>query len=73
MPKIHVIQLLSTASKGNLRTNEFVHCRMIIIDENVLIVSSADLTRDQFFDEFNAEFYTRDKESIKKANSFFEK
>jgi hypothetical protein len=68
----NVLHLLNTATRGNLKTNEFVHCRMIIIDENVLIVSSADLTRDQLFDEFNAGFYTRDKESIKKAISFFD-
>jgi hypothetical protein len=45
---------------------------MIIIDEDELIISSADLTRDQLFDEFNAGMYTRDKESINKAITFFE-
>lgn len=67
----NVLQLLNTATKGNLRTSEFVHCRMIIVDENTLIVSSADLTRDQLYDEFNAGIYTRDKETIRKGISFF--
>jgi len=68
----NVLQLLNTATKGNLRTSEFIHCRMIIVDENTLIVSSADLTRDQLYDEFNAGIYTRDEDTIKKAILFFD-
>jgi hypothetical protein len=68
----NVLFLLNTATKGNLRTNDFLHTRMIIIDDKEMIVSSADLTRDQLFDEFNAGIYTKDEESIKKAIVFFE-
>jgi len=68
----NVLKLLNISIKGNLRTCENIHCRMIIIDNKELIISSADLTRDQLYDEFNAGIYTKDKESISKAVQFFE-
>jgi hypothetical protein len=68
----NVIDLLNIATKGNIRRNELLHARLIIIDDNQMLVSSVDLTRDQLFDEFNAGIYTRDKDSIKEAISFFE-
>ena len=68
----NVLDLLNTATRGNLRKNELLHSRLIIIDDKEILVSSADLTRDQLFDQFNAGIYTRDEESIKEAILFFE-
>lgn len=68
----NVLDLLNAATRGNVRKNELLHSRLIIVDDKQLLVSSADLTRDQLFDEFNAGIYTKDEESIKRAISFFE-
>lgn len=68
----NVIDLLNIATKDNVRKNELLHSRIIIADNKEIIVSSVDLTRDQLFDEFNAAIYTRDKEVIDNANSYFE-
>lgn len=66
------IDLLDIATKGNVVQSSLVHSRMVIIDEEELLVSSADLTREQLFDEFNAGIWTCDKETVKKAIDFFE-
>lgn len=67
----NAIDLLNVATKGNVRKNELLHSRIIIADNKEIIVSSVDLTRDQLFDEFNAAIYTRDKDVIDNANSYF--
>lgn len=56
---------------GNLRTNKILHARLIIVDNEVL-VSSADLTKEQLENEFNAGIWTRDKEITQNAVDFFE-
>ena len=43
----NVLELLKIASKGNMRVNNLFHCRMIIVDDDQMIISSSDLTRDQ--------------------------
>lgn len=68
----NVIDLLNIATKGNVVQSNLVHSRMIIIDDNEVLLSSADLTRDQLFDEFNAGIWTSNKETVKKAIDFFE-
>ena len=45
---------------------------MIIVDNKELMVSSADLTRDQLFDEFNAGLSTKDQQAINKAIQYFD-
>ena len=68
----NVIDLLNIATKGNVVQSDVVHSRMIIIDDKEVLVSSADLTRDQLFDEFNAGIWTSDEEAVKKATEFFD-
>ena len=68
----NVIDLLNIATKGYVVQSELAHSRMIVIDEEEVLVSSADLTRDQLFDEFNAGIWTSDQETVKKAVEFFE-
>ena len=63
---------LNIATRGNVVQSELIHSRMVIIDEEELLVSSADLTRDQLYDEFNAGIWTSDKETVKKAIEFFD-
>ena len=45
---------------------------MIIVDGKEALISSADLTRDQLIDEFNAGIWVRDIETIKRATDFFD-
>ncbi|MHC1599709.1 MAG: phospholipase D-like domain-containing protein [Candidatus Methanospirareceae archaeon] len=68
----NVLDLLKMATRGNLRTNEILHARMIIVDDKEALISSADLTRDQLIDEFNAGIWVRDKETVKRATEFFD-
>ena len=67
----NVLDLLKIATRGELRTNEVLHARMIIVDDKEALISSADLTRDQLIDEFNAGVWVRDKETVKRATEFF--
>jgi len=68
----NVTDLLNIATKGNVIQSSIVHSRMVIIDDTEVVISSADLTRDQLFDEFNAGIWTSDKETVAKAVEFFE-
>ena len=68
----NVLDLLKMATKGDLKTNEILHARMIIVDDKEALISSADLTRDQLIDEFNAGIWVRDEETIKRARAFFD-
>lgn len=68
----NVIDLLDIATKGNVVQSTLIHSRIVIIDNKEVLVSSADLTRDQLFDEFNAGIWTSDKDAVKKAIIFFE-
>ena len=68
----NVIDLLEIATKGNVVQSDNIHSRLIIIDDNEMIISSADLTRDQLFDEYNAGIWTCDKITIKKAIDYFD-
>lgn len=68
----NVLDILSVASKGNLKKIDIIHSRMIIIDDNEVLVSSADLTRDSLFDEFNAGIWTKNKDTVRKAIEYFD-
>ena len=68
----NALDLLKIATRGNLKTNEILHARMIIVDDKEALISSADLTRDQLIDEFNAGIWIRDKETVKRATEFFD-
>ena len=68
----NVLNLLSVGSKGGLRTSDTVHSRLLIIDERQVIVSTADLTRDQLFDEFNAGLLTSEPKCVQAAIEYFE-
>ena len=68
----NVLDLLKIATRGNLKTNEILHARMVIVDGKEALISSADLTRDQLIDEFNAGIWVRDKETVKRATEFFD-
>lgn len=67
-----VIDSLNAATKGNVVELDLIHSRMVIIDDEEVLVSSADLTRDQLVDEFNAGIWTSDEEAIRKAIMFFD-
>jgi len=66
------VEQLNRASNRAVRTQRLVHSRIILSDESLLLVSSADLTRDQLVDEFNAGLLTRNQESVKSAATYFE-
>ena len=68
----NVLDLLQIATKGNIRISELIHSRLIIVDDREVLVSSADLTRDSLYDEFNAGIYTKDKETVIKSIEYFE-
>lgn len=68
----NVVDLLNTATRGNLKTLEIIHSRLIIIDDQELIISSADLTREGLYDEFNAGIYTKDTETIRNCIKYFD-
>jgi hypothetical protein len=68
----NVIDLLNTATRGCVFQTELVHARLVIIDKNQVLISSADLTRDQLYDEFNAGLWTSDKAVVEKATEFFD-
>lgn len=68
----NVLDLLDTATFGNLKTLEVIHSILIIIDDQELIISSADLTREGLYDEFNAGIYTKDAETIRNCINYFD-
>ena len=68
----NAIEQLNIVTKGNVIKSKLNHSRMIIIDDTDVLVSSADLTRDQLIDEFNAGIWTSDEEFVRKAIEYFE-
>ena len=53
------------------KTEELLHARLYIVDNEVLI-SSADITPEQLEKEFNVGIWTKDEETVEKATKFFE-
>jgi len=68
----NVIDLIKVATKGNIRENPTVHARVVIIDDTEALISSADFTRTQLYDEYNAGIWTRSPEVVKQAIAFFD-
>ena len=68
-----VINELVKETTDEVRGDNLIHARMIIGDKDEMLVSSADLTRDQLYDQFNAGIYTRDNQSISEAIEVFDK
>lgn len=68
----NVFDLLKIATRENVRENPTLHARMIIIDNSEVLISSADLTRDQLYDEFNAGIWTKNPDVVKEAALFFD-
>lgn len=67
-----VLDELIEITEGNVCGNRRLHARMVIADQRAMIVSSADLTRDQLHDEFNGGIYTKDAEAVSEAINFFD-
>lgn len=68
-----VINELIKETNDEVRGDDLIHARMIIGDHDEMLVSSADITRDQLYDEFNAGIYTRDSQAISNAIEIFDK
>ncbi|MCX6680681.1 MAG: phospholipase D family protein [Methanothrix sp.] len=68
----NVLDLLNISIAGNLRTQELIHSRLMIIDDKWILVSSADLTRESLVDEFNAGIFTHDEETVKRCIDYFD-
>lgn len=64
-------ELAQLTGKG-VKQSELLHTRMMISDEKRLLVSNADITRDQLYDSFNAGLYTEDPSSVSKAVKMFD-
>jgi predicted metal-dependent RNase len=58
---------------ASIRENRDLHARMVLVDDRYAFISSADLTRDSFYDHFEAGFLVKDQEMVVKTVSFFEK
>ena len=56
---------------AEVRVNRECHARFIISDDREAIISSGDLTRDSFYDHFEAGILTTDATTIKKVTAFF--
>jgi len=58
---------------AEVRVNRECHARFLVSDEREALISSSDLTRDSFYDHFEAGIITNDKATIKKTRDFFYK
>ncbi|MDZ7849882.1 MAG: phospholipase D-like domain-containing protein [Halodesulfurarchaeum sp.] len=65
-------ELVKAGESEIVRGDHLLHSRMIIGDDSELLVSSADLTRDRLYDEFNAGIYTRDPDAVNEAIEYFD-
>ncbi|HOP08826.1 MAG TPA: phospholipase D-like domain-containing protein [Candidatus Methanofastidiosa archaeon] len=62
------------ASHGaEIKENRDLHARMVISDDRYALISSADLTRDSFYDHYEAGFLVKDKAMVNKVLSFFQR
>jgi hypothetical protein len=67
-----VIKQLNKHTAGNCKSNEKLHSRMVIIDNQEVLISSSDLDRNSLIDQYNAGIRTKDKETVEAAVKFFE-
>jgi len=62
---------LAERTGTGVKQSELLHARMVISDEERLLVSNADFTRDQLHDSFNAGIYTEHQNAVKPAVEMF--
>jgi sugar-specific transcriptional regulator TrmB len=64
-------ETLNKLPNVTIRISDLIHARMTIVDSKKILVSSADWTHNQLYDEFNAGLYAEDIDSIDGAKKFF--
>jgi len=67
-----IIDLLNKYTKGNCKNHWKFHSRIVIVDNQEVLISSSDLDRNGLIDQYNAGIWTRDKETVDDAIKFFE-
>ena len=67
-----IIDLLNKYTKGNCKNHWKLHSRIVIVDNQEVLISSSDLDRNGLIDQYNAGLWTRDKETVEDAIKFFE-
>lgn len=70
--KKDVLNDLIEVTDGNVKEHHRLHSRVLISDEQKVLVSSADLTRDQLRDEFNAGVLTQAPNTVESAIEYFD-
>jgi hypothetical protein len=58
-------------TEGNVKEDKLIHARMVVADKSELIVSTADLTREQLVQEYNVGIYTENEQAIQSATELF--
>jgi predicted metal-dependent RNase len=58
---------------AKIRENRDMHARIVISDNRYAFISSADLTRDSFYDHYEAGFLAKEDDVVRKTISFYEK
>jgi len=58
---------------AKIRENRDMHARIVISDNRYAFISSADLTRDSFYDHYEAGFLAKEDEVVRKTVSFYDK
>lgn len=66
------LDTIRTLPNAEIHISSIIHARMIVVDSKKLLISSADLTHDQLYDEFNSGIYTEELDSIFTAKHFFD-
>lgn len=67
-----VIDALNSTDGIDVRKNSLLHCRLAISDNSRVLISSADFTRAQLVDEFNAGILTGYPEAVEGSIAFFD-
>jgi len=67
-----VMNELVERTNGGVKEDQLIHTRMIIADQSDAIISSADLTRDQLYDEFNAGVHIEDPDVVEEVIELFD-
>jgi hypothetical protein len=65
-------RLLATHG-AEIRENKDLHARMVISDDRYALISSADMTRDSFYDHYEAGFLVKDRAMVNKVLSFYQR
>lgn len=63
--------ILKKLPNTSIRVLDIIHARMIIVDGSKILISSADLTREQLLEEFNSGIYTEDPQATSDSRAFF--